>query len=197
MNHYEEKSIAIIQQNKVLMDILSYLEEMQLPQCYVAAGCVFQTIWNYLDGNDLMYHIKDIDVIYFDEDCLQASRDDRIENELNEYFHERGYDLLFDVHNEARMHLWKQAHEHKEIEPYSSSENAMSRWITSVHAIGVRKEKDRIIVCAPCGLEDIFTKTIRPIKHCDNSEALYLMKVKTWQKRFRNLNVITWESDSE
>ena len=49
-----------------------------------------------------------------------------------------------------------------------------------------------IKIFAPYGLNDIFTRTIRPIKHIGNSETIYNKKVESWQKRFSNLNIIEW-----
>ena len=51
---------------------------------------------------------------------------------------------------------------------------------------------EKIQVYAPYGLSDIFSRTIRPIKHKANSKDLYDKKVASWQKRFNNLNIIEW-----
>ncbi len=80
----------------------------------------------------------------------------------------------------------------KKIEQYQNSEDAISKWIATVHAIGITKENDEIKVYAPYGLSDIFSKTIRPIKHENNSKELYDKKVKSWNKRFKDLNIIKW-----
>ena len=55
-----EKFIEIIKQNSDLMIILNYIEELKLPNYYIAAGSVFQTIWNYYDNKPLNSGIKDI-----------------------------------------------------------------------------------------------------------------------------------------
>ena len=87
----------------------------------------------------------------------------------------------FDVHNEARMHLWKKENENKDIDQYKNSEDAIDQWIATVHAIGITKENNQIKVYAPYGLSDIFSKTIRPIKHKANSKELYDRKVSSWR----------------
>ena len=91
------------------------------------------------------------------------------------------------------MHLWKMEHENKKkVEPYKNSEDAITKWIATVHAIGITKENNEIKVYSPFGLEDIFSKIIRPIKHKDNSQELYNQKVSSWTKRFSNLTIIEW-----
>ena len=68
----------------------------------------------------------------------------------------------------------------------------MSKWIATVHAIGITKINGNIKVYAPYGLSDIYSRTIRPIKHNGNSKELYDKKVASWKNRFDNLNAIEW-----
>ena len=103
-----------------------------------------------------------------------------------------GLNYEFDVHNEARMHLWKKENENKNIDQYKNSEDAIDQWIATVHAIGITKENNQIKVYAPYGLSDIFSKTIRPIKHKANSKELYDRKVSSWKNRFNNLTIVEW-----
>ena len=187
-----EKFIEIIKQNSDLMIILNYIDELKLPNYYIAAGSVFQTIWNYYDNKPLNFGIKDIDIIYYDSDNLSKAVEYDLENKIIEHFKSIGINYEFDVHNEARMHLWKKENEDKDINQYKNSEDAIDKWIATVHAIGITKENNKIKVYAPYGLSDIFSKTIRPIKHKANSKDLYDNKVRGWEKRFNGLNIIEW-----
>jgi len=38
------------------MDILNYIETLQLPNYYIAAGSIFQTVWNYYDKKALSWN---------------------------------------------------------------------------------------------------------------------------------------------
>ena len=49
--------ISIIKQNRDLMAILDYIETLNLPNFYIAAGSIFQTVWNYYDNKPLNYGI--------------------------------------------------------------------------------------------------------------------------------------------
>lgn len=184
--------ISIIKQNRDLMAILDYIETLNLPNFYIAAGSIFQTVWNYYDNKPLNYGIKDIDIIYYDGKNLSKEKEQELEDNIQNFFTELGYNYKFDVHNEARMHLWKKENENKEINQYKNSEDAIDKWIATVHAIGITKENEEIKVYAPYGLSDIFSRIIRPIKHKANSKELYDKKVSSWQKRFENLNIIEW-----
>ena len=193
INEQLETFIYILKQNKNLMVMLDYISELNLQNIYIAAGSVFQTIWNYYDGRDLNFGIKDIDVIYYNNDDLSVEKDIEYYNLISKYAKSKNIEYEIDVSNEARMHLWQMKHNQgKKIEQYQNSEDAISKWIATVHAIGITKENDEIKVYAPYGLSDIFSKTIRPIKHENNSKELYDKKVKSWNKRFKDLNIIKW-----
>lgn len=184
--------ISILKKNTDLMTILDYIYELNLPNFYIAAGSVFQTIWNYYDDKPINYGIKDIDIIYYDSSKLTKEDEKKLENKIIKHFRNLNMNYEFDVHNEARMHLWKKENENQNIDQYKNSEDAISKWIATVHSIGITKENNDIKVYAPYGLSDIFSKTIRPIKHKYNSKKLYDKKVDSWSKRFDNLNIIEW-----
>lgn len=187
-----EEFISILKQNKDLMIILDYIYKLKLPNFYIAAGSIFQTIWNYYDNKPLNFGIKDIDIIYYDSNNLSKEDEKELENKITNYFKTLNLHYEFDIHNEARMHLWKKENENKNINQYKNSEDAIDQWIATVHSIGITKENDNIKIYAPYGLSDIFSRTIRPIKHKTNSKELYDKKVESWQKRFDNLNIIEW-----
>ena len=192
LNEQNEVFISILSKNDDLMKILDYLVLLQLPNFYIAAGSVFQTIWNYYDNKPLNYGIKDIDIIYYDSNNTSKDEEKNLENKIIDYFKNQKLDYKLDVHNEARMHLWKKENENKDINQYKNSEDAIDQWIATVHAIGITKENNVLKIYAPYGLSDIFSRTIRPIKHKANSKELYDKKVASWKSRFNNLNIIEW-----
>ena len=176
--------ISILTKNKNLMMVLDYIAKLELPNFYIAAGAVFQTIWNYYDGKDLNFGIKDIDVIYYNNSDLSVEKDLEYYDIIKKYIKEKGFNYDIDVSNEARMHIWKMEHGQGEnVEQYKNSEDAIDKWVATVHAIGITKVNDDI---------KVYSRTIRPIKHNGNSKELYEMKVESWTKRFSDLNIIEW-----
>ena len=192
INEQLEEFISILKKNRELMAMLDYIETLKLSNFYIAAGSIFQTIWNYYDQVDLNFNIKDIDVIYYNKEDLSVEKDLEYYEVIRHFVIEKGFSYEVDVSNEARMHLWKGEKTENRIEPYTCSEDAISRWIATVHAICITKREGQIMVYAPYGLSDIFTRTIRPIKHQNNSKILYDKKVASWKRRFQHLNVIDW-----
>ena len=184
--------IKILKKNKDLMNILNYISEINLPNFYIAAGCIFQTIWNYFDNKPLNYGIKDIDIIYYDKDDISKETEIKIEKEITNHFKKINNNYKFDIHNEARMHLWEKEKNNIVIDQYKNSEDAINNWIVTIHAIGITKENGEIMLYAPYGLDDIFSRTVRPIKHKTNTKEKYYKKVNSWKDRFNNLNIIEW-----
>ena len=199
MNQYKDvksqldEFINIIKKNKDLMLILDYITDLNLPNFYIAAGSIFQTIWNYYDNKELTYGIKDIDIIYYDKENMSEESEQILENKVKEYFTLLGKVYEFDIHNEARMHLWKKVNKNVDIDQYKNSEDAIDQWIATIHSVGITKENNEIKVYAPYGLSDIYSKTIRPIYRKGNTRELYNSKAKKWQERFSNLKIIAWD----
>ena len=189
----EELFISILKKNKNLMDVLDYIDSLNMPNYYIASGALFQTIWNYYDNKDLNYGIKDIDVIYYDNSNITVEKDLKYYELIKEYVDKKGYKYGVDVSNEARMHLYRKKKYGIETKPYKSSEDAIKRWLATINCVGIRKENGKYKVYAPYGLDDIFNKIVRPLKKEENAKDIYYEKVKSWQERFDNLKVIDWE----
>lgn len=136
INEQNEIFISILKQNNDLMTILEYIFELELPNFYIAAGSIFQTIWNYYDNKPLNFGIKDIDIIYYDSSNISKESEKELEDKIINHFKELGLNYEFDVHNEARMHLWKKNNENKDINQYRNSEDAIDQWIATVHLTG-------------------------------------------------------------
>ena len=192
ISEQNDKIILILKENDELMKMLDFIDSLKLPNYYIAAGAIFQTVWNYYDGKPLNTGIKDIDIIYFQPDDLSVEIDLKYYKIIDEFSKSLGYNFEIDVSNEARMHIWKKKNYNIEIIPYKNAEEAISRWIATVHAIGLTKENGILKLYSPYGLSDIFGRTIRPIKNSDNSKQIYDKKVNSWKERFEHLNIIEW-----
>lgn len=48
----KEEFLGIVLQNPIVREVLRRAGELDLRDWYLAAGCLFQTVWNVLDGRD-------------------------------------------------------------------------------------------------------------------------------------------------
>lgn len=178
----------ILMKNKELVSILKVLESIGIDNCYVGAGSINQTVFNYYHGYQFNYGIKDYDVVYFDED-LSYEKEDKvikvIKNRLGILSD------MVDVKNEARVHLWYNEKYQTKREPYSSVEDAIASWGATITCVGVRMKNGKLEVYAPYGLEDIFGMIIRPVKKAFSKE-MYDERAICWQKKWPMLKKIEW-----
>lgn len=180
----------ISKHNAVVKDILNLAPKLRMPNWYLGAGCIAQTVWNVQHGFNLAHGIKDYDLVYYD------SSDTSSEGE-NIYIR-RGKELFKDVtaeieiKNEARVHLWYKNHFGYSIKQYKSINEAINTWPTTATSVAVKyDDKGRFVVYAPYGLNDLFGMVVRPNK-TQITEEIYMKKVERWTKIWHKLTVIPW-----
>ncbi len=153
---------AILRASPTLMRVLQIACDLGLPDWRIVSGSIYQTVWNALSGRDADYGIKDFDLFYFDaSDISYEAEDVEIRRAAAAY----PPDLAprVEVRNQARVHLWFEAHFGQPYAPVSCSDEALERFVSPAYAVGVRLEKDgRLDVAAPFGLEDLFAMKLRP-----------------------------------
>jgi len=132
-----ERMRVALAQNRWLEEILGRFEEIDLPDSWLVAGCIAQTIWNLRCKQPAELGIKDVDLIYFDAQDLSAETETGHERRLRDLF--RALPLKLDVKNEARVHLWYKDRFGYPIEPYSSSADAITSFPTTATSVGVRR----------------------------------------------------------
>lgn len=153
------------------------------------AGAVAQTVWNLRHGYAPADGIKDYDLVYFDPDDLTAESEQRIEQQVRARLRE--FESVVDVHNQARVHLWYEKRFGRHLDPYRSTEEAISTWPTTASSVGVHRDSLGFVVCAPFGLSDLLAMVARPNK-VKVSRQIYEEKVARWQAIWPELRVIPW-----
>ncbi len=185
---------SILNKSKKIKEILRILEQyskenQDFKNYYLAAGCINQTIFNYYHNYDLDYGIGDYDIVYYDEDT-SYEKEDIIIKDLKERL--KHLDLKFDIKNEKRVHIWYNEKYKTNRKEYESVEDAISKWGTTITCLGVRMENNKLIVCAPYGLNDLFNLILRPVK-IDFTKEDYEKKVTKWTSKWELLKVIRYE----
>ncbi len=184
---------SIIMSNKIISEAIERAHILDINNYYIGAGCIAQTVWNYLSDKPLNYGIKDIDFVYFDDKNLDLNSEDRIISKVKKLYSD--LDVQIDVKNQARVHLWYKLHFGYDIQPYASLEHAVNTWPTTATAIGVRRiENNKLKVYAPFGLNDLFGKIVRANK-AQITKQIYENKVSSWLSRWPDLKIIQWEAD--
>ena len=84
-------------------EILARLSELALGDAWLVSGCLFQTVWNVLDGHEPVRGIKDYDIFYFDPDTSWEAEDKAIKA-ARALFADLSVEV--ELRNQARVHLW-------------------------------------------------------------------------------------------
>ena len=153
---------AVVRATPSLMHVLTTVRGLALPDWLVFSGAVYQPVLNHLTGRDPDYGIKDYDLGYFDASDTSYEAEDVVIRQVAAIF-ESPFQEMVEVRNQARVHLWFEQKFGEPYEPLTSSAQALSRFTSTVFAVGVRLEDDdRLTVHAPFGLEDLFAMHLRP-----------------------------------
>ena len=141
--------------NRVILDRAPALE---LPDWWLTAGAVFQTVWNVLDGRDPAKGIDDYDLFYFDPLDLSSEAQDVVVGRAAELFADLG--IVVEVCNEARVHLWYEDHFGVPANAFGSSRDAVDHFASTTCCYAVTRDFDgELEVYAPHGYDDLLTNT--------------------------------------
>jgi uncharacterized protein len=144
---------AIIRDDALRWRLLGLVRALRLPDCWIGAGFVRNTVWDSLHGRAAAAPTGDVDVLWFDPAQADAAVDQAIEARL------RWADpsMPWSVRNQARMHG------RNGDAPYASVTDAMRFWPETATAVAVRRSaRDDCTVAAPYGLDDLFGLVLRP-----------------------------------
>ena len=181
--------LELILKNKNIAEILNRGFLNDIPNWYLVAGCLNQTIWNQITNKKLDNDIKDYDLIYFDSD-ISEDKENVIQESIREKYSDLNINL--DVVNQARVHLWTEPDWGLKMRPLVSCEDAIASWPITVSCIGVRKENNEYVIMTPYGLTDNLEMILRPNKTTVMRESDFNYKVNKWIKIWPELTLIPW-----
>lgn len=140
-------------------------------------------MWDHLHGRSEPTLPSDIDVLIFDTVRTDPSHETDLEHRLASVRPE----VRWEVINQATIH-----HYTGDPNPYTSIEDAMSRWADLVTAVGARLDPDdTITIIAPGGLDDLFSLRVRPNIATPTSTEVYRQRMATkgWRQRWPRLTI--------
>ena len=183
--------MAHLHGSPVLWDCLERLAGLGLPDCWLGAGCVAQTVWNAAHGKPPAADIGDYDVVYFDGSDLTEEGERGVAVSVQQAMAD--LPVAVDVKNQARVHLWYRQRFGYDIVPYTSTEDAIETWPTTATAIGVRLAHGGPQVFAPFGLDDLLGLVVRT-NRVQITPEIYRGKVARWIRDWPNLTVLPWDA---
>jgi len=184
LTDYLDQLKTLIACDRERMRILRLVREVNLPDCWVAAGFVRSLVWDRKHARTHSPLPPDIDVIWFDKSRASPEIDARIETRLQQL----DPTLNWSVKNQARMHV------RNSDQLYTSAVDAMRSWPETATAVAARLSIDDILeVVAPLGTDDLFNLIVRPTPRFEKEKRLiYLRRLseKNWQATWPRLNIV-------
>ena len=182
-----DEFLAAALRNPVDEAIVEELFRLALPDAWIVAGCLAQSVWNGLTNRAVDHGINDYDVFYFDPDTSWQAEDAVIRQVQGRL---AKFGAKVEVRNQARVHLW---YPEKHGLPYpalQSSTDGIDRFLTKNTQIGIRRALDGHEVYAPNGFDDLANMIVRPNPGANFSAANYEKKAERWKKLWPEITVL-------
>lgn len=157
--------------------ILARWERLELPNMWLVAGCLFQTVWNLQAKRSPGAAIKDYDIFYFDGSDLSARAEAEAQSHVETVLSDVGVSL--EVANQARVHTWYSQHFGEPYPQLESVEDGIDRFLVSETCVGIRPQE----VYAPYGLEGLYAGTLTPNPRSPYP-ALFEQKIASYRHRW-------------
>jgi uncharacterized protein len=182
----------MVSSNPTVAAVLSLAHDLDLPNWYLTAGAVFQTVWNCVTRRDPEQGIRDYDLFYFDRSDMSWEAEDAVIRRVGERF--APLDEVVEVRNQARVHLWYEQKFGRPCSAHPNSESAIDAFAATTCCFGVRLDANqRMRVYAPHGFADLFSLVLRPNPVLAPREV-YEAKAARWSSEWPELRVLPWPS---
>lgn len=166
-------------------ELLLRLASMKLGQCHLTAGCLFQSVWNLMSGQDPGWGIKDYDVFYYDDEDLTWEAEDRVIQNVSEAVAD--LPIHVEVRNQARVHLWYGKRFGGAYPQLRSARSGIDLYLISATCGGI--DVGTLEVYATDGLDDLASGLLRMNPRNPRPE-LFVQKAKSYQERWPWLEII-------
>ena len=180
--------IRDVLQNRHNQRILAQLPALGLPDAWLVAGCLFQTVWNLRSGNPPEAHIKDYDLFYFDPADLSEAAEARVNERVLACF--AGQGITVEAKNQARVHTWYQDYFGFPYPALGSSRDGIDRFLVTSTCVGLKAGGSGLELYAPNGLDDLYQGRLGPNPLCPHL-PLFEKKARAYQERWPWLQVST------
>lgn len=181
---------AALRENPTMINVLARAATMTLPDWYLVAGCLYQTVWNVVTGQPAEAGILDYDLAYFDDSDLSWEAEDAVIRAGNTVF--AGLPAPVQIRNQARVHLWYEQKFGTPCPPHTSAEAAIDTYEATTACLGIRQEPGgRWRIYAPHGLADVFNLVVRP-NPLLAPRHVYQAKTDRWKQQWPQLTILPW-----
>ena len=176
-----ERFLQDVLSNATNRHILGRWDSLRLPDGWLVAGCLFQTVWNLRSGLPPCSHIKDYDIFYFDGSDLSAEGEALIQARAEGVLGNLGVPI--EVKNQARVHRWYEEHFGHPYPRLTRATDGIDRFLIPATCVGIRPAGDGYEIYAPNGLDLVYEGVLTPNPLVDHRD-LFLAKARSYCDRW-------------
>ena len=183
-----ERFITDILQNDFNRVILERLPSLQLPDAWLVAGCLFQTVWNLRAGREPTAGIKDYDLFYFDGEDLSLESEALVGERVARCY--RDLPIVIEAKNQARVHTWYAEWFGFPYPTLRNTREGIDRFLVPCTSVGLQSagNGEPPTLYAPNGLEDLYRGILRPNPLSDH-RPLFRQKAASYRERWDWLRI--------
>lgn len=165
--------------------LVERLAPLALPQGFLVAGCLFQSVWNRQAGRAPGWGGKDYDVFYFDGGDLSWEAEDAVIRRVRAVTADLGVEV--EVKNQARVHLWYRERFGLDYPRLASARDGIARYLVACTCVGLELAGGALH--APHGLEELGAGVLR-MNPWHPAPALFVRKAQSYRARWPWLTVL-------
>lgn len=176
-----DQFVQDISTNRFNTAILDRWPRLALPDGWLVAGCLFQTVWNLRGGAAAEANIKDYDLFYFDGADLSEEAEHQTQDRVDEVLGDLGVEV--EAKNQARVRLWYHdwfGHDYPQL---FSASAGIDRFLIPATCVGLRPVAGGWELYAPNGLALLYEGILSSNPLTDH-RALFEAKVKSYRSRW-------------
>ncbi|CAH0446164.1 nucleotidyltransferase family protein [Ralstonia pseudosolanacearum] len=178
----QDRFLSDILTNRHNRAILDRWSALALPDGWLVAGCLCQTVWNLQVGRMPEADIKDYDLFYFDSEDLSEASERCVQARVDAVLNDLG--VTVEASNQARVHLWYESYFGHPYKKLHSTCDGIDRFLVTSTCVGVRPGD----IYAPNGLSLLYdgVLTMNPLM---TYRDLFDRKVESYRVRWPRLRI--------
>ena len=171
--------------NAALLERLPFL---RLPDAWLVAGCLFQTVWNLRSGLGATANIKDYDVFYYDASDLSERAEQAVQARVTALVSD--LPITVEAKNQARVHLWYESWFGYPYKALQSARHGIERFLVPCTCVGLQpgEQAHMPALYAPYGLQELYAGILRPNPLCPHL-PLFQAKAESYRERWNWLQI--------
>ena len=181
-----DRFVRDVLRNRHNRAILDRWPALALPQGWLVAGCLFQTVWNLRSGLAPEAQIKDYDLFYFDGNDLSKKAEQQVQRRVESVLSDLG--ITVEAKNQARVHLWYESYFGHPYPRLHSATEGIDRFLVPATCVGIRPRGVDGEVYAPYGLALLYEGRLSPNPLTDHA-ALFIEKARSYADRWPWLRI--------